>query len=268
MVEYYKLDKIFVQGTTYQAPADEFLVIKKLGTDAATDAFLKIDGGDTGKLITDVAPLHKTSSNLLGPLDLKELYYVVPPDKKFWIEGPSGAKFRCIGQIGKLAPGEAMPATYAARFAEQTKKYLTYITGSYSLGTDVVWINQIEYEVYSLTPKTTERFSFNNYVGASITGDTVTDGDFGIRFYLEGKPLDNLTRDIAKLGVDVLSMPKPPADTTEEELFSLADRPIDVPGDITFTIKASNESGVDKAPAAGASWTIAVTAIVEYLKQG
>jgi len=65
-----------------------------------------------------------------------------------------------------------------------------------------------------------------------------------------------------------MSTPYPPTETTEHEAFSLADRPIEVPGDKTFTIKASNESGANKAPATGASWTIEVIAIVEYIKQG
>ena len=123
MVDYYPLDKIFVQGTNYELPNDRFYVIKKIGTDATSATKLKIDGVDTGPIINSVAPLHKTSSNLLGPLDLGNLFYVVPPNKTFSVEGASGAKFRCIGLIGKLAPGEAMPAQYAGRFNEQGKHY-------------------------------------------------------------------------------------------------------------------------------------------------
>jgi len=267
MVQYYKLDKIIEEGTTYQAPADEFLVIRKIGTDATSATHLKIDGTDTGDIISTIAPLHKTSSNLFGPLDLRNLFYVVPPDKKFWIDGASGAKMRIIGEIGKLAPGEGLPAQFASRFTDQGKHYFTYISDSYEVGTDTTWASQVEYEVLSLTPKTTEKYILNHICGASITGDTVNAGDFGIRFYLEGKPLDILTRDLGKLGIDVLAMPLPPTATTEETPFSFEDRPIEVPGDITLSIRASNESGSDKAPASGSSWSITVTAVVEYIKQ-
>jgi len=268
MVEYFKLDKIIKQGVTYQAPSDEFLVIRKVGTDTSSDVYLKIDGVDTGPFIDEIAPLHKTDSNLLGPLDLKQLYYVVPPNKKFWIEGPSGARVRIIGQIGKLAVGETMPAEFAGRFKEQGKKYITYVTGSYSLGTDAVWPADSEYEVFSLTPKTTELYKLNGYVGVTVSGGDFAEGDFAIRFYLEGKPLDNLTKDIAPLGIDVLSMPRPPADTTEMEPFTLADRPIEVKGDQTLTVKAVNVSGSDKTPTSGSAWTINFIAMVEYEKTG
>ena len=124
MVEYYKLDKIFEQGTTYEMPNDRFYVIRKIGTDGSSATKLVIDGVETGEIINEIAPLHKTSSNLLGPLDLGDLFYVVPPNKTFEIDGPSGAKIRAIGLIGKLAPGEGLPANYASRFTEQGKHYL------------------------------------------------------------------------------------------------------------------------------------------------
>ena len=268
MVDYYPLDKIFVQGTNYELPNDRFYVIKKIGTDATSATKLKIDGVDTGPIINSVAPLHKTSSNLLGPLDLGNLFYVVPPNKTFSVEGASGAKFRCIGLIGKLAPGEAMPAQYAGRFNEQGKHYLTYVTGSKDVGTDVSWAAGAEYEVYSLTPKTIEQYIFNNVVMASISGDTVAEGDFGIIFYLDGTPLDILTTDPGKKGIDVLSMPSPPAATTEETPFTLKDLPIKVEGDHTFKVTAINNSGAAKAPASGSSWSITLKAIVEYIMRG
>jgi hypothetical protein len=266
MVEYFALDKILKQGVTYSAPNDEFLIIEAIGTNATTDAYLKIDGSDTGKIIADIAPLHKTASNKLGPLDISKLPYIVPPQKRFTVEGASGTKFRVIGKIGKLAVGEAVPSTILTRFDEQRSRYITYISGSKTVGTNVVWGADVEYEVLSLTPKTTEKYVLNRFAGAEITGGSFSEGDFAIRFYLDGRPLDNLAKDVAPYGIDVLSMPKIPTSTTEELPFTLEDTPIEVLGDHTLTVKAVNVSGSNKSPSSGSSWAIAFVAVVEYAR--
>lgn len=269
MVEFYKLDKIVEQGTTYKMPNDRFYVIKYLGTDATSACKLVIDGVETGELIQTVAPLHRTSSNLLGPLDLGDLYYVIPPNKTFYVDGPSGAKMRLVGVIGRLAPGEGMPSEFVSRFTEQGKRYLTYVTGSATLaaaGAD--WAKDAETEVYSLTPKTIETYVFDNVVMASLANpaSTPAEGDVAIRFFLDGTPLDILTTDPGPKGVDLYSMPAPPADSTEEIPFTLRDLPIEVRGDHTFSIKAVNTSG--GAITAGTSdMTMTIYAIVKYFKE-
>ena len=270
MVKYYPLDKIFVQGTTYELPADRFYVIRKIGTDATSDTYLYIDGVATGKIISEVAPLHRTSSNLLGPLDLGELYYVVPPNKKFTIEGPSGAKVRCIGLIGVLAPGETLPGPYSTRFPVQGKHYITYVKGSVTLASaGESWAADAETEVYSLTPKTVEKYVFNNIAMAKVenASASISEGEVAIRFFLEGTPLDILTSEPGKKGIDILSMPYPPAATTEERPFTLKDLPIEVPGDYTLSVKAVNVSGSAISASSGADMTCTFAAIVEYLKK-
>ena len=264
MVKYYKLDKIFEQGTTYEMPNDRFYVIEAIGTDATSATYLKIDGVDTGAIISTIAPLHKTSSNILGPLKLGQLYYVVPPNKTFTVEGPSGAKVRCIGKIGVLAPGEAIPGNFASRFAEQGDHYLTYDTDTYSISGSGTWTAGTEYEVYSLTPKTIETYKFNNFAGVSISGFTVSEGQVGIIFHLDGTPLDILTTDPGKKGIDALSMPLPPASDTERIPFTLADLPIEVLGDHTIKVTAMNVSGSDIS---FTDLSITFTAVVEYLKK-
>jgi len=267
MAKSFPLDVTLIEGRDYQTRSRQVLVIRRIGTDATSPAHLNIDEKPLGDIITTVAPLHKTSSNLLGPLYLDKLYYVVPPETKVIVEGPSGAKMRCVGYQILLEPGEPFADPYKARFKLQPNHYLTYVEGSYSLGTDVVWKDKAEYEVYSLTPKTIETYWFNRVVMGSITGDTVSEGDFGIRFYLDGRPLDWVLEKTPVAGIDVLSMPRPPADTTEEEPFTLKELPVEVLGDHTISIRARNISGADKSPATGASWKITVTAIVEFLRK-
>ena len=266
MPVYWKLDKILTQGNTYQTPPDIGYIIRKIGTDGASDTKLVIDGKSTGAILSEFAPLHKTSSNLLGPLDLGELYYVIPPDKKFWVEGPSGAKLRIIGDIVKLLPGEAFPGDLLSRYNEQFDKYLTYLKGSTSLGTDVAWTAGVEHEVLSATPRTIERYTLAYPVMAKVenASATITEGQVGVRFYLDDAPLDVLTGDPGHKGVDLLSMPYPPSDTTEEEPFTLATHPIVVPGDHTLSIRMINNSGANITPSTGTSLTLTVLAIVLY----
>jgi len=271
MVDYYKLDKIFVQGVTYTLPADRFYVIDAIGTDAATNAYLKIDGVDTGKVIADLAPLHKRTTNLLGPLSLKGLEYVVPPNKVFTVEGPAGAKIRCKGLIGRLAPGEGMPSPWPSRFAEQGKHYRTYIYGVATLAAaGGSWPAGAVTEVLSLTPKTIEEYTLNSVVMALLENAAAApvEGDVAIRFNLDGVPLDILTTGPGKLGVDYYSMPKPPAETTEMEPFTLEDRPIRVQGDHTLRIDAVNTKGAAIAASSTAAMTMKVWAVVEYAMKG
>ena len=271
MVEYYPLDKIFTQGVDYSLPADRFYVIKAVGTDATTPAWLKIDGVDTGRLLTDFAPIRTRTSNLLGPLELDGLSLVAPPNKILRVEGPSGARVRAVGLIGRLAVGEVVPADLLARFANQGKSYRTYVRGTATLAAaGASWPAGAETEVVSLTPRTIEEYVFNNFVGALLSNAATApaEGAVAIRFYLDGLPLDVLTPTPGRLGIEYYSMPDPPAETTDMKPFTLHDLPIRVLGDHTLSIRAVNVSGAAIAAATGAAMTMRVTAVADYLAKG
>jgi hypothetical protein len=263
----YSLDKIVSTNTTYTMEEDRYFVIRQLGVGTTSDVTAKVDGVPCGTFISTVAPLHKTSSNLLGPIDLGRHFIVVPPERKLLLESTASADVRIKGDLVVLSPGESMLGEHADRYAVQGKKYLTYVSGSYSLGTDVAWADGVEYTVYSLTPATIEEYTFDDFVGVTIENlsAALSEGDVGIRFYLDGVPLDQLTSSPGQFGA--LSMPAPPADTTEEVPFTLERFPISVLGDHTFEIKARNTSGGSLSPTAGTSITITVYAIAEYLKK-
>jgi len=266
MVRYFKLDKIFVQGTTYEMPNDRFYVIKKIGTDQATATKLVIDGVETGAISNYVAPLYSTSTKLLPPLDLGDLYYVVPPNKTFYVSGASGAKMRCIGLIGVLAPGEALPTNYASRFAEQGKHYLVWDQGSKLYTSDYTWSDGEEIEIYSLTPKTVERYVLNNIAQVETGVSGLAAGQAALRVYLEGEVFDILTTDPGKKGIDAFFMPRPPKYDGVRVPFSFADWPIEVKGDQTLTLKLINVSGGNLTVAAATDQYIDL--VLEYHKTG
>jgi len=266
MPKKFKLDKIIKQGTKYTTKEREVIVIKKVGTDSSGDARLVIDKKKLGYIDNEVAPLHITTSNLLGALELEELFYVVPPETEFELEGDSGSKGRIIGEHVYLAVGEAVPADLLARFNKQHKEYKTKYDASWSLGTDVTWTADAEYEILSLTPLTTEKIIIDGIVLVAITGDTVAEGDFGVSFYVDNVPLEAFTAENLMDGIDSKSMPKPPAAVPEMQAFTLKDYPIEVLGDHTFSIRVRNTAGVDKAPASGASWTVKIKLIARYYR--
>jgi len=264
MVSYFSLDKIMSVDTEYETTRRLGYVIRKVGTDSSSSAKLVIDGKELGSIITTVAPIHKTSSNLLGPLALGDEFLVVPPDTKFKFTGASGSKMRIVGEIVSLGSGEGFPSDLMNRFLNQHKLYRTLYSGSFSLGTDVAWVDGAVYEVLSLTPLTSEKVTLDDIVLVSISGDTVSEGDFGVEFYLDNVPFEPEVAESLMRGIDSKAMPSPPADSTEEIPFSLKNFPIEVLGDHTLSVRVRNVSGSDKSPASGSSWSVSVYAIAKY----
>jgi hypothetical protein len=265
----YPLDRVLSANTVYEMEKDRYYVIKKIGTNISADVTPRVDGAPCGKIITDIAPLYKTSSNLLGPLDLGLKYIVVPPERKLDFYSTGSGKVRIIGDLVVLSPGEPMLSEHAARYAVQDKDYVTHLVGSYSVGTGVAWPDGVEYTVFSLTPATIEEYIFKGYAGVSIANlsAALAGGQVGIRFFLDGKPLDTLLPTPGPFGIDALSMPLPPTTGTEMTAFSLEAYPIDVLGDHTLEVKARNVSGGSLSPATGTSITITFRAIAQYMRK-
>jgi len=266
MVKVIKLDKFIKQGVEYRTTKRVGYVIEALGTNSSGDARLVINESKLGVIDNEVAPLYVTESNLLGPLNLGDEKYVVPPNTKFYMEGDSGSKCRLIGKTVILSPGEGFPGDLMTRFGEQDRIYRRKVEGSVSLGTDEAWKDDQELEVYSITPLTTEKITFNNIIMVSISGGTVSEGDFGVRFYLDNTPLETEVASNLGEGIDVLAMPYPPKDSVNQIAFTLEDMPIEVRGDHTLSIKVKNISGADKSPTSGSAWSVTLKAIVKYEK--
>ena len=258
------LDKIIKQGVEYETPKRVGYVIEKVGTNSDSEAYFMVGNKKTTDIINTIAPLHKTSSNLLGLLDISELPIVIPPATKFTFNGASGSKARIVGKSIFLEPGEGMPGDYLTRYAEQHRKYFTYYQGTFSLDTDEAWGAGVEYEILSLTPLTIEKVILDSYVLVSISGNTVNEGDFGVKFYIDNSPLEFDVAENLMEGIDSKSMPSPPADSTEEVAFSLKDFPIELTGDHTLSVKVKNTSGADKSPASGSAWSVVVTLVAKY----
>jgi len=205
---------------------------------------------------------------MLPLLDLKTLYYVVPQNKRVVFAGASGKKCRIKGKIGKLATGEVLPANFASRFEAQDTDFVTTLEDSFKFGTGEAWAADREVTILELTPKTVEKYIFNSLVEVDITNlaAALGDGQVGIRFYLEGLPLDNLSKANLPLVAAAKSIPRPPNTTDEVIPFTLADNPIEVKGDQTFRVTAINISGASLSAATGTAITIDLTIVAHYTK--
>lgn len=268
MAERYYLDKILDVGTTYTMEADKYLVIRAIGTDDTSKVSAYVAGNLVGEFTNIIAPLHKTSSNLLGPLQLEDLYIVVPPNKALYFDGTSGKVVRIIGWIYELGPGESISAEHLARYNNQSKAYWTYLDDYVEPGTDTAIAAGQEVEIKTYSPASIEKYIFNKFLMAKAENGTFVEGDFAIRLYMDGKPLDILSSSMGQLGIDILSMPRPPADSTEELPFSLADMPIELLGDHRLKVVVVNTSGASKSPSSGQSWKFTFTAPVKYIVTG
>lgn len=264
MARLWVLDKYIKEGVIYKTPKRVAYVIKEIGTNSSGSGYLKIEETEMGSIDSDVAPLRMTSSNTLGPLQLEDYLYVVPPETKFEWVGDSGSVCRIKGDTMMLDPGEGVPGELMRRFKEQERKKIKLYSGSLALSTDEAWPAGEEKTVFSLTPTTIEKIKFDGFVGVNITGGTVNEGDFAVIFYLDNVPLELDVAENGYYGIDVKSMPLPPNDSNGMLAFSLKNFPIELLGDHTLTIKVKNVSGADKSPTSGSAWSVSVKLLGKY----
>jgi len=259
------LDRIFSIGTTYETSSRTCYVFEKLGTGVSDDVKVVIDGKECGLFHGDLAPKHKINTNLFGPVCLKELVYVVPPETKFEFRSATAGEVRAIGRLLLLEPDEAVPPELMDRFKAQNNHYITKDEKTYSHGTDVALAAGAEVEIYKKKLETNEKFTLNHIVAAKITNATgYAQGQIGIRFYLDGVPLDTLQTAEGDFGIDSYSMPLPPTETTEFQPFTLERFPLVVEGDHELRITAINVKGTAISPPTGTAITIRVAFVHEY----
>ena len=262
------LAKYLASGTTYETAKRQALIIHKVGTDSTSKGVLTVDGVPVLEIIQNVAPLRKTNSTIVGPLDLGDYFIVVPPETKFKFEGSSGSYLNIIGEILQLDPGQNLGDPYMARYQAQGKQYITYVAGSYSHGADTAWAANDENEIVSLTPATIETYVFDKWLFLEKSGGTISPRNFALKIYIDNVPLEHLISDSLLGGIDVLDIPAYNEVATNEEPFSLKDIPINLLGDHTLKFTVKNISGGDLTPASGQSWTFTVYAIAALIKKG
>jgi len=265
MPESYILQKTSAVGTLYRAEVDKAYVIKRVGTDSTGKAAIKVAGAVAAEFNSEVAPLAKTTSNVLGPLDLDPLYVVVPQGKPLEFTGDSGSKVKLIGTIIELAPGEALPTPFMARAGVQAKEYITYQRGTYSHGTDTAWAADDERTILDFTCPVGEKHVFKRFAGVNIANlaAALGAGQFGVRIYVDDKPYDIIETEMGRLGIDAYEAALPPRDALTLDIFGLAQMPIELAAGRNLKVKLINVSGAAISPSTGASIDVTVNLVDE-----
>lgn len=206
-----KLLKTLRMNTEYKTEDRQAWIIERIGTDDTSEVVINIDKKEVLRIKDIVAPIIKSSSNLLGPLNLKDLYLVVPPETPIKCTGTDGKFVRIEGKLVLLEPGEKLMEPYIGRFYGQTESKVIYKEATFSLGTDVVWGKDSEQTVLTIEAAGNEKYVFDDVIMIEMTGGTFSYGDFALVIYKDGVPLENIWEDIAGPGVDIMYFPRPPA---------------------------------------------------------
>jgi len=268
MPSFYALRKTLKTNTVYIMEKDRYYVIERIGTDVSGRVTVKVDGIPVADIHNLIAPLARIRTNLFGPVDLRDLYIVVPPERQILFEAPASGNVAIYGKLVVLSPGESIPTEHLTRYNAYDKRKISYIDVSVTVGTS--WAADQEVKIADITPPTIEDWNFNRRIGVSVTGlaAALTYGQVGIKFYFDGKPLDLLLATAGPHGVDAMQMPLPPTSEVNYDYFSLAEMPILVVGGHTLSFVARNISGGALSAATGQNITIRLMAVYERTIKG
>jgi len=263
MPTYYVIRKTMKTNTTYVMEKDRYFVIERIGTDVSGKVTAKVDGIPVAELHSLITPIAKTASNLFGPLELNDLFIVVPPERQLLFEAPSTGNVEIYGKLAILAPGETVPTEHLTRYNAYDKRKLALLDVSYTVGTS--FASDQEVKIVDINPPTIEDWLFNRRVGVSVSGlsTSLTYGMIAIKFYFDGKALDLLLTQAGPHGIDVMQLPLPPTDTVNLEPFSFKEMNMLVPGGHTLSVVARNISGSALSAASGQNIVIRLMAIYE-----
>ncbi len=84
-----------------------------------------------------------------------------------------------------------------------------------------------------------------------------------MRIYVEDKPYDIVETTMGPLGIELFGCPLPPKADVNEEIFTLANLPIELEEGTNIKAKIINISGADISPSAGTSLVAKVLMVAE-----
>lgn len=262
------MKKTIPTNTLIEMELDRYWLIERVGTNVDGMVTLEVDGIPAVDIHGLLAPMAKSNSNLFGPVALKDLYLVVPPHRKLLARSAASGKVYIEGKLMVLSPGEAIPTEHLARYSAMVNRKLSFYDCSATIGASMD--PGKEYVVCSITPPTIEDHLLNRVAGISITGTAspVDYGQIAVKFYYDGKPLDQIGMAVSYHGLDVMKMPLPPIADKDLELFSFADMPVMISGGHKFEVRVVNVSGATISATTGANIAVRFMAFYERTIKG
>jgi len=275
---------------TYTPSATQAWRIRAIGTDATSQITPKISGNDVGPIISRIAALHDDGTNELGPLELQDYYYYVPPEEPLELNGNSGDDVVLIGErIDGVPSGQKFVSSAdETRWNEQGEKHYTYVTGEVDITSDIA--DGQEDTVFTLTPATDERYTFSGvqYMDRTAGSWSEDEGTVNVFWDIDGQRIPSQFNDDRTFGIDYRYMDGPPDDSLEQTPFiynrylpqELQDSNLSISevggghnafagvptltltGDQTFQAKVRNVSGGTLTEASTTTWQY--TALVRF----
>jgi len=223
--------------------------IRMIGTDKAGTIAPRIDGNDLGAIRTEVAGLQENASNEHGMLMLDDLYYYMPPESVLEFDGTSSDTVRLKGEAIDRPSSRFESSADETRYDEQGEFHYTFVQGSVDVSEPIN--DNVETDVFTLTPATDERYEFDGLHEVSQSSDgsySTSPGELALLFDMDGQQIPSQFGDDAIVGLDIESLPRPPTDSTVQEGFVYGGMEpnvdaLSVLGDQTFTAFVRNTSG-------------------------
>jgi hypothetical protein len=256
--------------------------IRAIGTDKTAEITPKISGNDVGPIRQEVASLHQNATNPLGPLELGDWYYYVPPEDNLELDGASGDDVVLIGERidGVPAGQKFVSSADETRWNEQGKKHYTYVQGTVDLTSDID--DGQEDTVFTLTPATDERYQFTGVQYVSRTAGSWSEGEGLVNVFwdLDGQRIPSQFNDDSSFGIDYVWMDRDQdhanettpfvynrylPDKLQDSNLSVSEvggghnafagvRDFVVTGDMTYQVKVRNVSGGTLTEGSTTTW--------------
>ncbi|MEM3944696.1 MAG: hypothetical protein QXJ59_11495, partial [Thermofilaceae archaeon] len=245
----------------------EALIIEEVGFKDEGEYKFLVDRKETTPLLGPLPYYDDSKTYGSKPLALGALPIVVPPETAWSITGSPSTTVLLLGRKVQLGIGEAIPDEITRRFAEQYNRYLKIYKGSISLAVNQAWAAGAELTALQFTTLANERVTFNGPALVRWSGFTLNPGSVVLRFYMDGRPIENVYRTGWEPGIDLKTL------TTVSEYrnygarpFSLERLPIVINPNTVFTVTMENISGADITPASGQAISIELWLLAVYEK--
>lgn len=241
-------DTTVAGNVSVDVDSTQALRIRAIGTDRSSSITPEINGDDLGAIVDTVADIHWLGANEQGPLELGDLYYYAPPDSTFELNGASGDIVRLRGERVDGVAGRFEAGADETRFNEQGEYHWTFEEGSVDIA-EAITDGQVE-TMHTIAPATDETVTVSGLQMAEFTTSSFTTAEdqFDVLWEMDGQRWPGQFNDDTMLSVDILNMPRPPTDTTEQrgfswDLFDTSADPLMVAPDRELEIQVRNTSG-------------------------
>lgn len=261
----------FVAGdTTVDVDSTQAIRITAIGTDRGTALTPEVNGDDLGAIVTEVGDIHPRNTAEQGLLRLgtppnsqetpqvedspnmepygPNLYYYLPPDSTFSLDGASTDNVRLQGQRLDGVDSRFPSSADETRFNEQGEHHYTFEEGTVTISE--TFADGATATIHTISPASDERV---DVVGPQMLGETTgtlggAEGDLGVFYELDGQRWPGQFNDDALFLIDFETMPRPADDTTDQvpfvwDNYGPSMQPLSVQPDMDMDINVRNTSG-------------------------